>query len=97
MKIQPLFDRVLTLPENPEYNKTQSGIILGAASLDMPITARVIAAGDGKIEASENLEMQVKPGDIVIYNKFVGTQVLIDGVSHIIVKQTDILGKVEKD
>jgi len=92
MKIKPLFDRVLLLPDENEYKKTNSGILLGASSSEAPVFAKVIAIGDGKIEAGENLEMQVKPGDKVIYNKYAGTEIIIDSISHVIIKQTDILG-----
>ena len=95
MKIKPLFDRVLLLPENSTNNKTKSGILLGASSSEMPIFADVVAVGDGQIEAGENLEMQVSIGDKVVYNKYAGTEIIIDSVTHVIIKQTDILAIIE--
>ena len=92
MKIKPLFDRVLLLPESNSNNKTKSGILLGASSSEMPIIAKVISVGDGKIEAGDNLEMQVSIDDRVIYNKYAGTEIIIDSVTYVIIKQTDILG-----
>lgn len=95
MKVNPLFDRVLLLPEGDQYKKTASGILLGASSSELPILAKVIAVGNGKIEAGENLEMQVNIGDKVLYNKFAGTEIIIDTITHVIIKQTDILAKID--
>lgn len=95
MKIKPLFDRVLLRPESDQFGRTSSGILLSASSSEMPVIATVIAIGNGLVEAGENLAMQVSVGDKVIYNKFAGTEVLIDSSSHVIIKQTDILGIIE--
>lgn len=95
MKVNPLFDRVLLLPEGDQYKKTASGILLGASSSELPILAKVIAVGNGKVEAGENLEMQVNIGDKVLYNKFAGTEIIIDTITHVIIKQTDILAKID--
>ncbi|MBQ9790809.1 MAG: co-chaperone GroES [Clostridia bacterium] len=95
MKITPLFDRVLLKPDGDQFGRTSTGIILGSSSSDAPVFATVIACGNGKVEAGENLEMQVKIGDKVIYNKFAGTEILLDSVTHVIIKQTDILGIIE--
>ena len=91
MKIKPLFDRVLLEPKGDQFKKTSSGIILGASSSDAPIFASVVAIGNGQVEPGENLEMQVKVGDVVIFNKFAGTEILVDSATYIIIKQTDIL------
>ena len=95
MKIKPLFDRVLLLPESTTNAKTKSGILLGASSSEMPVFASVVAIGDGKIDPGENLEMQVSVGDKVIYNKYAGTEIIIDSITHVIIKQTDILGIIK--
>ena len=95
MKLKPLFDRVLLKLEGDQFNRTSSGIILGATSSEMPVFALVVAVGNGKVEAGENLQMQVMVGDRVLYNKFAGTEVLIDSITHVIIKQTDILAIVE--
>ncbi len=97
MKIQPLFDRVLLKPEGDQFNRTNSGIILGSSASDAPVFATVIACGNGIIEAGENLEMQVNENDRVIYNKFAGTEIMINSATYIIIKQTDILAVVEKE
>ena len=95
MKIKPLFDRVVLLPEKDIFSRSTSGILLGASSSEMPIIAKVIEIGNGKIEAGENLEMQVKKGDKVIYNKFAGTEIILDSKTYTIIKQTDILAIIE--
>ena len=96
MKISPLFDRVLLKPETDQFNRTVSGILLGASASEVPVYATVIAVGNGKIEAGENLEMQVKNGDKVIYNKYAGTEILANGEPFVIIKQTDILAIINE-
>ena len=96
MKVYPLFDRVLLSPEKDMFNRTSSGIMLSASSSEMPIIATVEEVGNGKIEAGDNLEMQVKKGDKVIYNKYAGTEIILDSVTYTIIKQTDILAIIEK-
>lgn len=95
MKIYPLFDRVLLLPEKDMFNRTSSGIMLSASSSEMPIIATVEAIGNGKIEAGENLDMQVSVGQKVIYNKYAGTEIVFDSTTYVIIKQTDILAIIE--
>lgn len=96
MKITPLFDRVLLLPEGEQFNRTNSGILLGASSSEMPIVAKVVAVGNGKVEAGDNLDMQVSVDDKVLYNKFAGTEIVINAITYVIIKQTDILATLEK-
>ena len=95
MNIKPLFDRVLLKPDGDIFNRTSSGILLSATSSEAPVTAEVIAIGNGKIEAGENLEMQVSVGNKVLYNKFAGTEISIDSNTYVIIKQTDILAVIE--
>ena len=97
MKITPLFDRVLLLPEENKNSRTASGILLGASPSEMPIIANVIAVGNGQIEAGDNLEMQVNIGDRVVYNKYAGTELVINSKAYVIIKQTDILATLEKE
>jgi len=95
MKIKPLFDRVLLKPESNQLNKTSSGILLATSSSEAPVFASVIEVGNGQIEAGENLEMQVKIGQKVIYNKYAGTEIMLSSETFVIIKQTDILAIVE--
>lgn len=90
MKLVPLGDRVV-LKQMAAEEKTQSGIILTTAAQEKPQQAEVIAVGPG----TEDVKMEVKVGDKVIYSKYAGTEVKLDGVEYIVVKQADILAVVE--
>jgi chaperonin GroES len=90
MKLKPLGDRVLLKRQEAE-EKTQSGIILPDSAQEKPQAAVVVAVGPGK----EDVTMQVKEGDQVIYSKYSGTDVKYDGEEYIIVSQSDIIAVVE--
>ena len=94
MKIKPLGDRVVI--KNMEAEETtKGGIILTAAAKEKPLMAEVIAVGPGGVVDGKEIQMQVKVGEKVIYSKYAGTEVKLDGVEYIIVKQSDILAVVE--
>ena len=94
MKVKPLFDRVVI--KNVETEKTtESGLILSAASKEKPQMAEVLAVGPGGVVDGKEVTMQVKAGQKVIYSKYAGTEVKIDGEELIIVRQSDILAVVE--
>lgn len=94
MKLKPLADRVvLKQPEAEE--KTKSGIVLTGTSKEKPQEAEVIAVGPGGVVDGKEVKMEVKVGDKVIYSKYSGTDVKLDGNEYIIVKQSDILAVVE--
>jgi len=94
MKIKPLSDRVvLKSLENEE--KTVSGIVLPGASKEKPQLAEVVAVGPGGIVDGNEVKMNVAVGDKVIYSKYAGTEVKIDGEELIIVRQSDILAIAE--
>ena len=90
MKLVPLGDRVV-LKQMEAEERTKSGIILTSQAQEKPQEAEVIAVGPGK----EDVKMEVKAGDKVIYSKYAGTEVKLDGEEYIIVKQADILAVVE--
>ena len=90
MKLVPLGDRVV-LKQLEEEEKTKSGIILTSQAQEKPQEAEVIAVGPG----TEEVKMEVKNGDKVIYSKYAGTEVKLDGEEYIVVKQSDILAIVE--
>ena len=90
MKLVPLGDRVV-LKQVEAEEKTKSGIILTSAAQEKPQEAEVIAVGPG----TEEVKMEVKAGDKVIYSKYAGTEVKLDGEEYIVVKQGDILAIVE--
>ena len=92
--IKPLVDRVLIKMCEAEET-TKSGIILSSGSQEKPQIAEVIEVGPGGTVDGEKIEMQVKKGDKVITSKYSGTEVKYEGVDYIIVRQSDILAKVE--
>jgi len=94
MKIKPLGDRVvLKSLENEET--TASGIVLPGSAKEKPQLAQVTAVGPGGVVEGNEVTMQVKIGDKVIYSKYAGTEVKIDGEELIIVRQSDILAVAE--
>ena len=94
MTIKPLGDRVVI--KNVEAEETtKSGIILTAAAKEKPQMAEVLAVGPGGMVDGKEVTMHVKVGDKVIYSKYAGTEVKLDGKEMIIVRQSDILATVE--
>ena len=94
MKLVPLSDRVV-LKQLEAEEKTKSGIILASAAQEKPQEAEVIAVGPGGNVDGKDVTMQVKEGQKVIYSKYAGTEVKLDGTEYIIVRQNDILAVVE--
>ena len=94
MTIKPLTDRVLIQAEKAEET-TKSGIVLTSAAQEKPQISRVIAVGPGGMVDGKEVTMQVKTGQKVIYSKYAGTEVKLDGEEYIIVKQNDILAVVK--
>lgn len=96
MKIQPLFDCVVVKPLKAEV-VTQSGIVLAEQAEEKPQTATVVAVGKGGIIDGNNIEMQVKIGDKVLFPKYSGSEFKIDGETLLILKQNDILAILIED
>ena len=94
MKLVPLGDRVV-LKQLEAEEKTKSGIILTSAAQEKPQEAEVVAVGPGGVVDGKEVSMQVKEGQKVIYSKYAGTEVKLDGNEYIIVRQSDILAVVE--
>jgi len=94
MKIKPLADRVVIKMVEAE-EKTKSGIILTGSAKEQPQMAEVIEVGPGGMVDGKEVKMEVKPGDRVIFSKYSGTEVKLDGEEYTIVKQSDILAIVE--
>ena len=94
MKLVPLSDRVV-LKQLEAEEKTKSGIILAGTAQEKPQEAEVIAVGPGGMVDGKEIKMQVKEGQKVIYSKYAGTEVKLEGTEYIIVKQSDILAVVE--
>ncbi len=94
MTIKPVADRVVIKSVEVEET-TKSGLILTAASQEKPQIAEVIAVGPGGVIDGNEVKMYINVGDKVIVGKYIGTEVKIDGVEYVIVKQSDILAIVE--
>ena len=94
MKLRPLADRVVI--KNVEAEETtKGGIMLTAAPKEKPQMAEVIAVGPGGCVDGKEVTMYVSAGDKVIYSKYAGTEVKLDGTEYIVVRQNDILAVVE--
>ncbi len=91
--IKPLSDRVLVRPDTAE-EKTSSGIIIPDSAKEKPQRGTVVAVGPGKVENGTKIDMTVKEGDKVLYGKYSGTEVEIDGEELMIMREADILGVI---
>ncbi|HIT07144.1 MAG TPA: co-chaperone GroES [Candidatus Scybalocola faecipullorum] len=94
MKLVPLGDRVV-LKHLEAEEKTKSGIVLAGQAKEKPQEAEVIAVGPGGVIDGKEVKMEVSVGAKVIYQKYAGTEVKLDGEEYVIVKQSDILAVVE--
>ena len=86
MNVKPLSDRVLILP-NPAEEKTAGGLIIPDTAKEKPLAGKVIAVGPGTSE----IKTEVKVGDHVLYGKYAGQEINVDGTDYLIMKQQDIL------
>lgn len=93
MNIKPLADRVVIKMLESEET-TKSGIVLPGAAKEKPQLAEVVAVGPGGVIDGKEVKMEVAVGDKVLMSKYAGTEVKLDGVEYIILKQNDILAKV---
>lgn len=94
MTLKPLLDRVVIKSVAAEET-TKSGIILTGSAKEKPQMSEVIAVGPGGMVDGKEVTMYVKPDDKVIYSKYAGTEVKLDGEEYTIVRQSDILAVVE--
>jgi chaperonin GroES len=93
-KIKPLADRVIVKPMAAE-EKTKGGIILPDTAKEKPIEGTIIAVGSGRItDEGKEIKMNVKEGDKVLYGKYSGTEVNIEGEEYLIMREADIYGIV---
>jgi len=95
MKIKPLSDRIVVIRVEEE-KKTKGGILIPDTAKEKPQEGKVIAVGPGKVnEKGERLPMDVKKGNRVLFGKYAGNEIKIDGVEHLIMREDDILGIVK--
>jgi len=96
MKIIPLRDRIL-IKRVGEEEKTKGGIIIPDTAKEKPIQGKVIAVGAGKLdEDGKRIPLDVKKGDRVLFSKYAGNEIKIEGEEHLIVREDDILGIVKQ-
>jgi chaperonin GroES len=94
MKIRPLGDRILVLGIDEE-EKTSGGIIIPDTAKEKPQEGKIVAVGPGRVnEKGERNALDVKAGDRVLFGKYAGNEIKIDGVEHLIMQEDDILGIV---
>ncbi|KJS31729.1 MAG: molecular chaperone GroES [Desulfatitalea sp. BRH_c12] len=95
MKIKPMNDRVLVL-RVAEEQKTAGGIIIPDTAKEKPQEGKVISVGSGKMgDDGKRTALEVKAGDRVLFSKYAGSEIKIDGVEHIFMREDDILGILE--
>jgi len=95
MKIRPLHDRVIVKRMEGE-EKTKGGIIIPDTAKEKPVEGKVIAVGSGKVlENGKRVPLQLKAGDRILFGKYSGTEVKIDGEEHLIMREDDIIAIVE--
>jgi chaperonin GroES len=96
MNIRPLHDRIL-VHRLEEDEKTKGGIIIPDSAKEKPMEGEVIAVGKGrKTEDGKIQKLDVKAGDRILFSKYAGTEVKIDDVEHLIMREDDVLGIIEK-
>jgi len=95
MQVRPLHDRIL-VKRLEEEEKTKGGIIIPDTAKEKPSEGRVIAVGDGRIkEDGTKIPMELKKGDRILFSKYAGTEVKIDGEDHLIMREDDVLAVIE--
>ena len=94
MKIRPLADRVVIKKKEAE-EKTKSGIVLPGSAKEQPQMAEVVEVGPGGVVDGKEIKMELKVGDKVLFSKYAGTEVKLDGQEFTILRQSDILAVVE--
>jgi len=95
MKVKPLQDR-LVIKRIEEEEKTKGGIIIPDAAKEKPQEGRVVAVGDGKtLESGQKAPLTVKVGDKILFGKYSGTEIKIDGEEHLILREDDVLAIIE--
>lgn len=95
MKIRPLNDRLL-VRRLEEEEKTAGGIIIPDSAKEKPAEGKVVAVGPGKVsDSGERVALQVKEGDVILFSKYGGTDVKLDGDDYLIMREDDVLGIIE--
>ncbi len=94
IKLRPLHDRVI-VKRTEEGEKTKGGIIIPDTAKEKPQEGKVVAVGPGRYEDGKVIPLGVKAGDKILFGKYSGTEIKLDGEEHLIMKEDDILGVIE--
>jgi chaperonin GroES len=95
MKLRPLQDRIL-VQRVEEENKTKGGIIIPDTAKEKPAEGKVVAVGNGKVGDDGNrMALEIKVGDRILFGKYSGTEVKIEGEEYLIMREDDVLGVIE--
>lgn len=95
VSIKPLDDRVVVEPIEAE-EKTQGGILLPDTAKEKPMRGKIVAVGEGRmLENGKRADLLIKKGDKVLYGKYAGTEVVVDGKEYLVMRESDILAKIE--
>lgn len=95
MSVKPLEDRVLVRPTEAE-TKTASGIFLPESAKEKPMQGKIVALGPGKLlDNGERVKPTVSKGDVVVFGKYAGTEIEIKKVTHMILRESELLGLIE--
>ena len=91
MKVKPLHDRILLKRVEGKEQK-KGGIIIPDTAKEKPMEGRVIAVGSGRLEKGERVPLEVKVGDRVLFRKYAGTEIKIEEIEHVILREDEVLG-----
>jgi chaperonin GroES len=95
IKIRPLHDRVI-VKRTEEVEKTKAGIIIPDTAKEKPQEGKVVAVGPGRLEEGKVIPLDVKAGDEILFGKYSGTEINLNGEEHLILREDDILGVIEE-
>jgi chaperonin GroES len=96
MNIRPLQDRLI-IKRVAEENKTKGGLFIPDTAKEKPLEGKVIAVGNGKVLENGSVRpMDIKPGDTILFSKYAGTEIKLDGEDHLILREEDVLGVLVK-
>jgi chaperonin GroES len=95
MRIRPLHDRVIVKRVEEQEQKSRGGIIIPDTAKEKPQEGKVVAVGTGRREDGKILPLDVKAGDRILFGKYSGSEIKIDGEEHLIMREEDILGVME--
>src|SRR2546426_8440772 len=94
--LEPLEDRVVVKPLEEGVQKTPTGIIIPDTAKEKPQEGEVVAVGPGRFEEGKRIPLDISVGDKVIYSKYGGTEIKVDGVEHLVLSARDVLAKISK-